>query len=172
MSSQLITPTYRDLLRKIHSEDSAFGTSAQHYADAIGKLMRERGYRQVLDYGCGKQELAKRLDGVIGYDPGIPECAAPPEPCDVVACIDVLEHIEPECLEAVLADLRRLTKKVAYVTIAHRESTKKLADGRNAHLLVRDRLWWLEQLSRAGFIVEWHSKPAAATSIALLTQRA
>jgi hypothetical protein len=69
-----------------------------------------------------------------------------PDPADIVACTDVLEHIEPECLEDVLADLRRVTKKMGFFTIATRPAKKFLSDGRNAHLIQQDARWWLEKL--------------------------
>jgi hypothetical protein len=61
-------------------------------------------------------------------------------------CIDVLEHIEPEYLDGVLTDLKRVTKKVGFFTIATREANKKLEDGRNTHLIVENKDWWKEKL--------------------------
>ena len=69
-----------------------------------------------------------------------------PNPADIVACTDVLEHIEPECLEDVLADLRQVTKRLGFFTIATRPAKKFLADGRNAHLIQQDAKWWIERL--------------------------
>jgi 2-polyprenyl-3-methyl-5-hydroxy-6-metoxy-1,4-benzoquinol methylase len=67
---------------------------------------------------------------------------AAPEPHDIVACTDVLEHIEPDCLDDVLKDIRRCTKKVAFLLIATRPAIKVLADGRNAHLIQQPYTWW------------------------------
>lgn len=36
------------------------------------------------------------------YDPAVPEWSAPAAPCRFVACIDVLEHIEPHLIDNVL----------------------------------------------------------------------
>ena len=60
-----------------------------------------------------------------------------------MTCTDVLEHIEPECLEHVLDDLQRLTRKVAFLNIATRPAKKILADGRNAHLIQQQLPFWL-----------------------------
>jgi len=60
-----------------------------------------------------------------------------------VICTDVMEHIEPECLDDVIDDLKRVTNIVLVVNIALRPAKKTLADGRNAHLIVKDIEWWM-----------------------------
>lgn len=65
----------------------------------------------------------------------------------MVVCTDVLEHIEPEYLEAVLDDIQRLSKKAAVVVVATREAMKSLPDGRNTHLIVEPYTWWLPKLT-------------------------
>jgi hypothetical protein len=45
-----------------------------------------------------KRRIARPLR-IHHYDPAIPQWSAPPEPCRFVACIDVLEHIEPGLLD-------------------------------------------------------------------------
>ena len=44
------------------------------------------------------------------YDPAFPEYGEP-RGADLVCCIDVLEHIEPDLLDNVLDDLARITLK-------------------------------------------------------------
>jgi hypothetical protein len=61
----------------------------------------------------------------------------------MVACIDVLEHIEPACLEEVLDDLMRLTKAVGFFSVHTGPAIKTLSDGRNAHLIQQPPEWWL-----------------------------
>jgi hypothetical protein len=97
----------------------------------------------VLDYGCGKQTLKALLPYVVGYDPCIPGLDDPPSPADLVVCTDVLEHIEPTCLAAVLDDLQRVTGSALFATIATGPAKKFLADGRNAHLIQKPIEWWL-----------------------------
>ncbi len=67
-------------------------------------------------------------------------------PADLVCCIDVLEHIEPLYLDAVLADLRRITVNVGMFTIHTGPAMKTLTDGRNAHLIQKPSSWWLPKL--------------------------
>src|SRR5688500_13808076 len=91
------------------------------------------GSREVLDYGCGKQFLKEAIEQygykVTGYDPAIDGLEATPEPHDIVYCGDVLEHIEPELLDGVLEDLRRVTKLAAILVVNSDPAGKKLPDG-------------------------------------------
>lgn len=147
----LITDSYRELNSKLHSTRPDYGTSGQRYAAVIADLIKVHG-PDVLDYGCGKRTLQQALNLPIrNYDPALPEYSAKPEPADIVACTDVLEHIEPACLDDVLRDIRRCTKKTAFLTIAMRPAKKFLEDGRNAHLIQEDQRWWIRQLWAAGF---------------------
>lgn len=121
------------------------------YGPTIKQLCDAAQSTDVLDYGCGKRQLEKALGFPIqNYDPaveGLETCV----PADIVCCTDVLEHIEPECLTAVLDDLRSCTLKVGFLTIAMRPAKKVLADGRNAHLIQQNAQWWIEALWDAGF---------------------
>ena len=83
---------------------------------------------------------------LINYDPCIPEYEKVPPACDLVFCGDVLEHIELECLEAVVMHLALLTKKAALLVINTGPAAKTLQDGRNAHLIQEGPRWWLEAL--------------------------
>jgi hypothetical protein len=57
-----------------------------------------------------------------------------------------LEHIEPDCIDEVLEDLRRLTKSLLYATICTVPARKKLPDGRNTHVLQQPMEWWRPKL--------------------------
>ena len=67
------------------------------------------------------------------YDPVFPEYG-PPKKADIVCCIDVLEHVEEEYLTNVLDELKKITMKLGFFTIATEPADKFLKDGRNAHL--------------------------------------
>lgn len=147
----LITESYRTLNAQLHRDRADYGTSGARYVAAVQQLIDRFG-ADVLDYGCGKRTLETALGMTIrNYDPALPEYAQTPEPADIVACTDVLEHIEPEHLVEVLADIRRCTRRAAFMTIATRPAKKFLADGRNAHLIQRKAEWWLPMLWQAGF---------------------
>jgi hypothetical protein len=68
-------------------------------------------------------------------------------PSDLVACIDVLEHIEPQHLSDVLDDLARITQ-IGFFSIHTGAAKKRLSDGRNAHLIQQPASWWLPHLCR------------------------
>lgn len=77
------------------------------------------------------------------YDPGVPEYEEMPEPAEMVVCIDVLEHIEPDLIDDVLDHLESLTEKVLFATVHMLPAGKILPDGRNAHLIQKPPAWWL-----------------------------
>lgn len=149
---QTLSKQYRKLNSRLHRSAAHYGRSGHLHAATIAALMAEYGTQDVLDYGCGKCTLQDALGVAIrNFDPCILELATPPPPADIVACIEVLEHVEPDYLDAVLADLRRLTRRVLFATVATVPSTKQLHDGRNAHLIVQAESWWVERITASGF---------------------
>lgn len=160
----LITDEYRKLNAKLHRDNDAYGRSGHARRDMVRELSHW-GRKAILDYGCGKCTLSESLGPsyrVTNYDPCVEPWTAPPKAHPVVVCGDVLEHVEPDCLEDVLKDLQRLTEEVALLIISIVPSSKFLADGRNAHLIVKSPDWWREQIELAGFEIE-QQKPAANT---------
>ncbi|MDP1683387.1 MAG: hypothetical protein Q8L39_16645 [Burkholderiales bacterium] len=118
----LTTDQYRELNAHLHDTNPHYGISSSKWAPVVADQV---GTRDILDYGCGKGLLKSTLGWPIReYDPAIPGKDTPPEPADFVTCTDVLEHIEPECLEHVLNDLQRLTRKIAFLNIATRPAKK------------------------------------------------
>lgn len=143
----LISEQYRDLNRQMHETNEAYGTSGHKHAEAVVGLANAMQTADILDYGCGKGTLNASIGiRIKEYDPAIPGKDDPPEPADLVVCGDVLEHIEPECLDDVLTDLESLTKRAVFLCVATRPAKKVLADGRNAHLIVEPKEWWLPKL--------------------------
>ena len=151
MNSNLISESYRNEQQKMH-EDPDYGTAAATYAETVSHIVNRMGVTHLLDYGCGHNTaLAKslKLDHKIkyqAYDPGVPRFSKDPVPAQMVACIDVLEHIEPECLDNVLDHLVRLTEGVVFLSVCTAEAFKTLPDGRNAHLIVKPIEWWMDKL--------------------------
>jgi hypothetical protein len=118
----------------------------------VSEIINRMGITHVLDYGCGANvSLAKNLRvkhklTYQAYDPGVPRFCKEPMPAQMVCCIDVLEHVEPEHLEGVLDDLARLCEGIAFVSFCTAPAFKTLSDGRNAHLTVQPLEWWLPKL--------------------------
>ena len=80
------------------------------------------------------------------YEPSNKLWSSTPEPTEFVACIDVLEHIEPELLDNVLNDLQRVVMKFGLFTIHTGPAAKTLPDGRNAHLIQEPLSWWEDKI--------------------------
>lgn len=151
---ELISDEYRKLNAQLHQENLAYGVGAGKHAPTVKKLLQTiKGQDglppSVLDYGCGKSFLQKALPfPIYEYDPAIPGKEQSPRPSDLVCCLDVLEHIEPDKLGFVLADLRRCVKQIGYFVINTQPASKTLPDGRNTHLIQQGLAWWQERLSK------------------------
>lgn len=145
----VISASYRDLNRQLHQSNVAYGVGGGKHAKVVTNLIEKCGIKSVLDYGCGKGYLAKAIPFPIWeYDPAIPGKDESPRPADLVVCTDVLEHIEPDHLGAVLNDLKRVTKTVGYFTIHTGPARKTLPDGRNTHLIQQPKAWWHRTLKK------------------------
>lgn len=147
----IITPEYAALNAELHRTRRDYGRRGGRHAARVLQLLREFNATTVLDFGCGKGGLKAALPNVDirEYDPAIPGKDTPPEPAHILVCTDVLEHIEPDCLDDVLSELARLTLKVGHLVIATQpDQTKLLPDGRNPHLIVQPATWWKDRLSQ------------------------
>ena len=134
-------------------ENPAYGVASVGYAPLVAQAVEQLGINELLDYGAGKGRLGETLRGLLHrplnirhYDPAVPQWSAAPAPCEFVACIDVMEHIEPELLGNVLDDLRRVTAGAGVFTVHTGPAIKVLPDGRNAHLIQRPLEWWLPEI--------------------------
>ena len=148
---QIASPGYRDVLKQRYTMPG-WGASGHSHAPVVDSFAREVGATSILDYGCGRGTLKKvmpRFD-VREYDPGIIGKDMLPEPADLVVSTDVLEHIEPELLDNVLAHLKGLARKGLFLNIATGPAREILPDGRNAHLIQQPMDWWIKRLQDAG----------------------
>lgn len=175
-TSSRITPEYASLQRQLHATGT-YGGVAVTYAPLVTSMIDRLEVTHLLDYGCGSQmALGNNIKpkGALtyqAYDPGVEELASDPIPAQMVTCIDVLEHIEPDLLDNVLDHIASLTELVAFLTVHTGPAKKVLADGRNAHLIQEPMEWWLPQIwtrfdvrtvqkmSDKAFYVIAHAKP-------------
>jgi len=170
----LITEEYRQLNRQLHADREDYGTTAPRYAQQVADVASAIAARSILDYGCGKGLLRQGLSHlmVAEYDPAIEGKETAPYPADLVACIDVLEHIEPDCLDDVLDDLLRMTISATFVTIATTPAKKVLADGRNAHLIIEHPRWWLQKIFERWDLNMYQITPGGFMALLTPMQRA
>jgi hypothetical protein len=146
---RLFSKEYAELNSKLHWDNLTYGVGGAKYGEVVMKLRIETKSDSILDYGCGKSYLAKSLPFPIWeYDPAVESKSEAPRRADIVTCLDVLEHIEPEFLDHVIDDLARLTKRVGYFVIHTGPAGKTLPDGRNTHLIQQGKPWWDEKLGR------------------------
>jgi hypothetical protein len=163
-AEQRITSAYADLNRQLHSERVDYGAIGHRHADSVRGIAQVYGIKSLLDYGCGKQTLLEtlRLPWARGYDPCVPGLDGEPQPADLVVCTDTLEHVEPECIEAVLDHIKSLARRLVFVNISLRAAKKTLPDGRNTHLIIQPSAWWMWRL-----LARWELDTARATEAEL-----
>ena len=117
-----ISPEYLAQQKELHKNPN-YGVASLQYAPLVIQLFDQTGAKSVSDYGAGKCNLQKKMHELgttefeyYPYDPAFSEYGEPKQ-ADLVCCIDVLEHVEPEHLNAVLDDLKRIIRKVGLFTI-------------------------------------------------------
>ena len=165
MAAALISEGYRTMQQKLH-ENPDYGVASVQYAPLVADILKKVGGTELLDYGAGKGRLGQTLREKFGlqlrihhYDPAVPAWSAPPPPCGFVACIDVLEHIEPDLLDNVLDDLKRVVSGVGVFTVHTGAAVKILPDGRNAHLIQSPPAWWLPKFLERFELVAFNRMP-------------
>ena len=176
-----ITPEYLAMQKQMHSGNTEYGLSGQFSAPRVfmagAQMLRRNGTCAVLDYGCGQGTLVASIRRAfpdipgltyVEYDPAIEVKSAEPRPADVVFCGDVMEHIEPECIDAVLKHIHSLAKSLAILVISLVPAQKNLPDGRNAHICLHKQDWWLSWVRKYFVIVE---SSVGQTDLTIVCQR-
>jgi len=157
----LISEEMKALNQELHQRMKQFGTAAGKHVDEIyGEFIKPCGITDILDYGCGKNHFATKMAEldpkvkVTSYDPGVPAFDTKPEGTfEAVLCHDVLEHVEPEFIDNVLRDILQYGNEWFYLSIGLGPCTKKLADGRDNHLIQEPPEWWFAKLKDIGFVL-------------------
>ena len=159
----LITQKYLEEQRRLHAEDQEYACNSGKWAYLVTGIALIERCVTVFDYGCGKGELAKEIKRirpplpftVLEYDPAVEGKDRLTNTADLVTCLDVMEHIEPECLHEVMLDLVVATKKLLFVVISCKFTKRRwLSDGRNSHLIVNPGEWWHQEFAKYGFEVK------------------
>jgi len=174
--NQTISADYLDQQRKLH-ENPHYGVASLSFAPIVADIMRQTGLKSVSDYGAGKRRLLEglRQSGIepttyLPYDPVFPEYGEP-RSADLVCCIDVLEHIEPDLVDNVIAELARLTTNIGFFSIHMGPAGKTLSDGRNAHLIQKPSSWWLKKLTDHFEILHLQSHQMMGNGIWLIVSK-
>ena len=146
-----ISDNYLAQQRELHKNPN-YGVASISYAPIVRQILDQTGAKSLADYGAGKCNLQKALHSqgktdfaYFPYDPAFPEYG-PPKPAALVCCIDVLEHVEEDYLDAVLLDLKGMVTGRGFLSVHTGPAAKSLPDGRNAHLIQKPSSWWLPRI--------------------------
>lgn len=148
VSEDLMSQDYIKTNNAAH-KDPAYGAKGHMFAEMVIEICNKHGITEVLDYGCGKETLSQVVGKmssqsivVNGYDPALPGKDVEPIPHPFVACVDVLEHVEPALVENVIAHLHSKMLQTGIISVHTKAAKRILPDGRNAHLIIKDQDWW------------------------------
>lgn len=137
----LISEPYRLEMERRYI-DPQYGTWVVAHAPLVSEIVNRLKVSELLDYRCGRAHLVRNLDvlhelKIQCYDPSIPGFAGDAIPMQMVACVDVLQDVEPDCIDAVLDDLQRVTGVVGYFSWRY---------GEEAPRIEQDLAWWLDKI--------------------------
>ena len=120
----------------------------------IREILQNHAIRNVLDYGCGGSDWNMpgfddngqsavqyfNLESAYRYEParGIDERRK----VDCVVSFDVLEHIFVADVPKVLRDIYSCAGRLVILNVACYPAQALLPNGENAHITVRQPLWW------------------------------
>jgi hypothetical protein len=125
------------------------------YRMQVQQVLLDNQISSVLDYGCGGSNWY-----ATGFDPESQQSAVEyfqlsrawryepardideRKPVDCVISFDVLEHIFIADVPNVLRDMFSYANKLLILNIACYPAAARLPNGENAHITVRDPLWW------------------------------
>jgi hypothetical protein len=155
----LITEGYRRLQRDLHRRyEYDIGNSVPEALQLVRVLRPSERPVRLLDYGSGRGTLKRAIEAdpvlaemiqVWEYDPTVKGCDIPPDRgSHFVACLNVLDHVEPECLDDVLAHMALCTLETCIMVISMRTSSRIMKDGRQAHICLLPAEEWRAALER------------------------
>lgn len=153
------------------------GSPGAASAEDFVRLVRPKQADTVLDIGCGPGmggKAVKMLTGCqVSYVDIASNCGAPepfferdigrdPLPkADYGYCCDVMEHIPPEEVDAVISNIMGAVSK-AFFRISLLDDIKGALIGHKLHLSVHPSEWWRNKLSSFGNVIFMHNQVVMA----------
>jgi len=141
----------------LHNEKDNYGSAAssfKYYFKDILELIRSNDLKKILDFGCGKGVLVKKLNSqnvnCIGYDPAVENFKSFPsdiDDFDLVVSTDVFEHLNENCMTEEFDLIKSCNPKFLYFNIATNTAVNKLPNGINCHTIVKKHSWWEEKIT-------------------------
>ena len=159
--------------RQTHAAHAVFGTHRHPYlldtmrrlASALAVEIGEKP--SLLDYGCGKGVFMREMGAaglfrfIRGFDPAVDAFKArPSQAYDMVTCLDVLDQLEAEYVEAVIRDVAQFAGRVALFGVITVQTPAL------AHLNPRPAATWREIIGRYMQVTEMTVRPATEEEIA------
>lgn len=154
MYGQMVKGGY-DRSDNVRVDDVFSDFELRAYRSQVRNILREHSIKTVLDYGCGGSDwhatgfdgetgLSARayfnLDKVCMYEPA--RDMDERERVECVISFDVMEHIFIADVPRVLRDMFSLASKLLVLNIACYPAAAQLPNGENAHVTVRQPVWW------------------------------
>ena len=162
MKKKTISAKYLEQQKQLH-QDPDYGNNAALYAPLVVLYADQFDAKSISDYGAGKCSLQKKLNKLgrqdfkyFAYDPAFPDYGDPKQ-ADLVCCLNVLEHVEPPYLNAVLQELRKTVKTICLITIQFGPSLISCPIVQNSHLIQKPTSWLIPKLCEYFEIVELES---------------
>lgn len=153
------------------------GSPGEISAEDFIRIANPKPADTVLDLGCGPGrggQAVRRLSGCRIIYVDIAQNSAAPDPfvvldmskdelpkADFGYCCDVMEHIPPEQVESVIANICRAVP-MAFFRISLLDDIKGVLIGHKLHLSVHSASWWLEVLKKFGEVVMMHDHEVMA----------
>lgn len=143
-------PDYHDHIaayKEMHSTRHYGDSSTEEYLPIVAQVVSERKPKSILDYGCGRSDLASHFwrDGerkIERYDPAIGKYKVMPEGrFDIVFACDLMEHVPVAFVDQILTEIR-MKSATALFAISTILARAKLPDGRNAHVTILTKSEW------------------------------
>lgn len=134
------------------------GTFVDRDVHAIKMLIKETDSKTLLDYGCGKAIKYRKIDAakfygvekIFLYDPAYDMFdELIDHNVDIVICTDVMEHVPEEEVYGTLKTIISKADKAVFFSIACYPASKKMDDGTNLHVTIKDPDWWDSQIESA-----------------------
>jgi len=143
-------PDYHDHIaayKEMHSTRHYGDSSTEEYLPVVARVVAELKPKSILDYGCGRSDLAAHFwrDGersIARYDPAIGKYKVMPAGrFDLVLACDLMEHIPMAFVDQILTEIR-MKGATALFAISTILARAKLPDGRNAHVTILTQSEW------------------------------
>ena len=162
LNGQKLIQLYEEMAREgISRADGKFVKDAYNdfqlhkFRDIVLPYFQKHSVKTVLDYGCGGSDWEKKgfddksnksalefllVETVSKYEPARDLDERKKSAC--VVCCDVLEHIFILDAPAVIRDICSYAERLEVLNVACYKSAATLPNKENAHITVRDPMWW------------------------------